>query len=1336
MDDGERVEIRCTVVDAGRLGARAEVAVGGPHGTTFAAVSGLLADALGLDESAFEAAPFRCEGRVVPASARLGEAPLLDGALLVSGGAATGPAAVPGLLAAHVVAGPGAGAVVTLPPGEHEVGRAGSGLRLTDPDVSRTHAQLTVSPTGVTVADAGSRHGTWVDGERAGREPVSAQVGASLRFGASTVVLRPPASRPAALVPDRAGHLLLNRRPHLATPRPEMVVPVPEEPPSRPRARLPVLTMLLPLAVSVAVALIARQPLFLLFALTTPALMAGQYLADRRAGGRERRERAAAYAAELATARAAIAEALRADAAHLERELPDLAALLETATSRTTDLWHRSGADAAALRVRLGRGRAESVVRERRGGRARQHEDVPIGLALSEVRVLGVAGSRATAAALARSLLGQLAVLHSPLDVGLTARQAHAGQDWAWLRWLPHAGAETPARQVVLLDGAEVLRREPQVAGWLAAGETGPVLICLADDVSRLPLECAATVVVGTTALPGAGVTARLHRAGREPVDVTLDLPEPAWTERISRALAPVRDASPRASALHCPPLPTLLRGADGVDIGDAVDLARHWRRPVGPGRGPTATLGVRPGALREPFRVDLVRDGPHLLVGGTTGSGKSHLLASLVIGWAADRGPDEVSFLLVDYKGGAAFRACAGLPHVTGVVTDLDHHLAERAITSLGAELRRRERLLAATGCPDVTAYQRLRLSDGRLPALPRLVVVVDEFRVLAEELPDFVGGLVRVAGLGRSLGVHLALATQRPAGAVSPEIRANTSLRIALRVQEAGDSHDILGVADAASIPASAPGRALARTGEGELVALQVAALGGTSAATGVTLERLDDRLQVIARLGREEPDEPVDGGNPVVDAMQGAAARLGLTPAAPPWQPPLPDRLSWRPGPDGVAFGLADQPEEQAQRVACWHPTRGNLAVVGGPGSGRTTALLTVARALAHEHVASAVHLYGVDGGAGATGLAELEALPHCGAVVPADDGPRATRLLARLRETVARRRVGPIDPTRATVVLLVDGWESVSSVWAGVEHGRLTDELVALMREGSAHGVHVLVAGGRSVLTGQLSTTVTDRVVLRFADPMDAALAGVPVVRGAQPTGRGFHVGPGSAQPVEVQVALPPVVEPGPPVDGGPFRLRPLPASVAYDEVDHEPDQGVGAGLAVPVGVGGDEATTLFLRLDGPGVTLVHGPPGSGRTNVLAVIEAGLRQQGVPVVRVDPRTTTVPFDAVLLVDDAAKLGGTPAEEIVTARLAKPEPRVVLVTATGDLVTAFRGPLAEGRAARRGVALGNLPPADAGLLGLAPRAGDGRPGRGVVVHPGEVVTVQLAHPPGDHR
>jgi S-DNA-T family DNA segregation ATPase FtsK/SpoIIIE len=234
----------------------------------------------------------------------------------------------------------------------------------------------------------------------------------------------------------------------------------------------------------------------------------------------------------------------------------------------------------------------------------------------------------------------------------------------------------------------------------------------------------------------------------------------------------------------------------------------------------------IREGA-EGPFTVDIVRDGPHGLVAGTTGAGKSELLQTLIASLAVGNRPDEMTFVLVDYKGGAAFKDCNHLPHTVGMVTDLDGHLTTPALTSLAAELHRREHQLKRADAKDIEEYLE-RIAPGDEP-MPRLLIVIDEFAAMVSELPDFVTGIVDIARRGRSLGVHLILATQRPAGVVTSDIKANTNLRIALRVTDAGDSSDVIEGPNAAHISKATPGRGYARLGHSSLIPFQTSRIGG---------------------------------------------------------------------------------------------------------------------------------------------------------------------------------------------------------------------------------------------------------------------------------------------------------------------------------------------------------------------------------------------------------------------------------------------------------------------------------------------------------------------------
>ncbi len=1316
------MEIRLTLLDLQRLGARVDVVIDAPVGALFSTVSDQLMAAL----EASPAVPnrhFHCAQEPVHGSQPLGLPPLLQGSVLTLATDQVRTLSAPPrpLLEVHVIAGPDAGIVVPLTLGRHRIGRGpGQLVRLTDPEASRTHAELAVDATQIELRDVGSTNGTRLAERRLGSAPETLQPEDQVRIGTGVICIRRPDRPPAAGTMDGAGHLQINRAPNLRPPRAQLEIIFPAEPSDPSPARLPWLAMLLPLLIAVPLALFWKQPTFLLFALMTPVLMAGQYLADRRNRRHDKAARLARHQALCTRRQHDLERAIAADVRHLEATRPDLARLTVTADLPTDEIWRRSINDPDFLVLRLGRGPELSPIMVRRptsedlgGGLGLEttpfmHPEVPIAVDLAATGILGICGPRRSVLGLARSLIGQISVLHSPQEVRIQVVTADPSQrrDWLWTTWLPHhdASRSSPTsgvgpgdrspRRILVLDGAHVLRRRPELAAVLnraakppdhSSDRTfAPLILCLDQTERDLPVECGALAAVAET-------RAVLRRAGAAAAPFVPDLASERWAERLARDLAPLRDGTPEPGQ----ELPAavrlfdLLTGSERVRPTDPDDLARHWRRCAN--LGPSATIGV---TASGPFRIDLQRDGPHLLIGGTTGSGKSELLQTLVAALAIESGPDTLSFLLVDYKGGSAFRECAELPHVGGLITDLDPALAQRALASLTAELRRRERLLRSVPASDIDSYRAARSTRADLPVLPRLVVIVDEFRVLAEDLPEFVSGLVRTATVGRSLGVHLVLATQRPSGIVSTEITANVNLRIALRVNDSGDSRDLIDDQAAAGLPVERPGRALARIAGGPLIGFQTAVVSGLSPTVverSPVVRRLDLALVLEGdpgsdteddvggdtrddtesdsdrRTGRAVP-EPVPGPNApsdltmIAQAARVAAERLDLAPVQPPWVAPLPQRIgldlllastpsSAPPVAGGprkrlqVPFALMDLPAQQCQEVLLWQLDGSHLAVSGGPRSGRTTTVHSIARALSAVTEPGEAHVYVVDG---AGGLVSLRFLPPVEAVIPVHDLERAERLLRLLSSEIDVRQGD--EAAGPGILLLIDGWEALTSTWGVVDHGRLIDQLTTVLRDGPAVGIHAVISGGRTLLTGAISTLLTERVVLRFADPADAIMAGVPSsrIRGTQPTGRGLVLGPRFAEPVEIQVAVAEPIDPAlaeaedafggsapaavsrpsqitrPPAGNRNWRIPELPRRLEHSRLiaawcAEESASGAlpDPGRRVPIGIGGDEALPLGLDLDAAPVTLVAGPAGSGRTGALRCIADGLSRLGEPV-----------------------------------------------------------------------------------------------------------------------
>jgi DNA segregation ATPase FtsK/SpoIIIE, S-DNA-T family len=683
----------------------------------------------------------------------------------------------------------------------------------------------------------------------------------------------------------------------------------------------------------------------------------------------------------------------------------------------------------------------------------------------------------------------------------------------------------------------------------------------------------------------------------------------------------------------------------------DAV-LAR-WKA-AGPNPRPTAPVGV---SEDDTFLVDLVVDGPHGLVGGTTGAGKSELLRSMVAGLAATVDPDHLTFVLVDFKGGSAFDECARLPHTVGMVTDLDEHLAERALRCLDAELKHRERVLREAAALDLSDYLRNHKGEERLP---RLLVVIDEFATLKAELPDFIDALVGVAQRGRSLGVHLLLATQRPQGAISDNIKANTNLRIALRTQDSADSTDILGVTDAADIPRTTPGRAYVRLGPDEVIAIQSAL--STASRNETAPAAVDVAPFVYGPLPRPPTPLPPatamladdDGIAPseetdlatLVSAINTAFDRTGSPAPRRPWPEPLPadcdlDMLidqaqatgSYDQPLDYVPVALGDDPDAQTQYPVGWRPGDGNLLVYGVVGSGTTTTLASLALSMARLRPPEQVHLYVMDFGAGE--LAPLGQLPHCGGIIQANERERQQRLIRVLRDELDRRRqMTPADRTLlSTVVTLIDGWTAFVDDYQDLSGQELVDSVIRICADGPEVGLYFVIAADRAGgISQKLVATVRQRWALKLADPNDYALVNLasravpnmlPGHALVSETQRLVHVArPRHGLTAAVERVRSNSSTPSP--ERSPRRIRALPQRVPWSEL------GATARLAerpwvVPIGMAeADLSPAPLVAYEGEHA-LVAGPARSGKsTTLLTVADAVLADQ--PDARVVAVATT--------------------------------------------------------------------------------------------------------------
>ncbi|MEV0233311.1 FtsK/SpoIIIE domain-containing protein [Nonomuraea sp. NPDC050786] len=1150
---------------------------------------------------------------------------------------------------------------------------------------------------------------------------------AVLTCGSSVFVLTSIEPRDAHLAPRSEGGVSYNRPPRLRRPEPERTFVRPKEPSRNEGLRLQLLAALLPAVLGLTLAFALKQWYYLLVALMTPVIMIGQWWSDRRHGKKQHKKAIKEYAAELQAYDEAVERARAADEAARRSDAPDPAQVLLTATGPRRRLWERRIHDSDSLRLRVGLADlpANLELSEEQGGPIDPPicRSVPVALPMRNLGVAGVTGPRTEAAGLASWLIAQAATLHSPRDLAIVVVSAHADGErrWGWTRWLPHCAPrsgeecvalvgtdpDSAARRVselaaliderqntsipelgkiptgwddlggpekptfssydvrpydvlVILDGAQVLRGLPNMPQVLRQGpRSGVFTLAIDDDQRLLPEECQTVAACG-----GDGLV-RLRGGGLDVIGPVLaDLVSSTWCDRLARALSPIHDVSRDDPSGNLPDAVRLL-DLMGMPNPTGRELAARWRE-----RGSTrALIGVGPDG---PFSVDLKLDGPHGLIAGTTGAGKSELLQTLICALAVANRPDQLTFVLIDYKGGAAFKECVRLPHTVGMVSDLDGHLTQRALDSLAAEIRRRERLLLAAGAKDIDDYTG--------PAMPRLVLIIDEFAALVAELPDFVTGLVDIARRGRSLGIHLILATQRPAGVVTADIQANTSLRVALRVTEPAESADVIDLPDAAHISKSTPGRCYVRSGVGAATAVQTARVGGRSpapaASSGSPFPAPSARVRVLEvtwrSLGRPLPPPPepeedstVTDLTLVADALIEATHLAGVPVQPSPWLDPLPTQfvqeLTVPAGPASgevtpLPFGLTDRPWAQDRHPLALDLVHGgHLLIAGAARSGRSTALRTIAGSIAAHASPEDVHVHAVDCGSGA--LLPLVAMAHCGAVVTRDQLDRVERLLTRLRAEVGRRQQLLAEAGHASLaeyrqaghrlpwlVFMLDRWEGFVAAFEGYDYGRLIEALLQLLREGPAVGLRAVVTSDRSGLLGQVSTVFDDRLLLRLSDPADYGLAGFPLkgLPSSMPPGRALSMGEHGI--VEHHIALLSPDPSGPAqvaalqalaraAGGGgrdgegepPLRVDALPMRVtASQALDLDPAFTPPSPLWALVGAGGDALAPLGLDLlaHGPGA-VIAGPSRSGRSSVLLTAAHSLIARGTPVIAVAPR-----------------------------------------------------------------------------------------------------------------
>lgn len=1204
-----------------------------------------------------------------------------------------------------------AGSVTAVPQGrEMLIGRSPhADLTLPAESASWEHCRLRREEDALRILDSGSTNGTFVNGEKVGEEGILIQDTAAVTAGGTVLLLRrsleeTPAPAPGSLHNlTPAGTAPFNRppRPGQAPPGEPLDPPAPKDVP--PANKFSYITVLAPLVMAGAMVMVLGDMRFAMFAMLSPVMAVGMWFEQKRRHTRGLKDEATRFAAAIEEFEGQIRTAAEAETARRHRMIPDPATTIRRPALPATSLWQRRADSEDFLALHAGTGDVPWKPELDRARSTRLDEKVkdslsaarllsaPVLVDLTDAGVVGMVGPREGTLALARSLLAQATVHVGPADltVGVFCDPGRA-DDWEWASWLPHtrqAGsstgqrwmsahretsvamlralkdtvAELPTPALLVVLDSEVLTegRDAPARALLGMGRSTPgsstkpgqrvAGIVIATSEEQLPASCTTIIKVGADAAATVEQPEDLTRVE----DVILAGLDPEEALRCAMRLAHFDDPELNVPGASLPPLvrlPELL----GYERPDATAIRRLWDAPT----GVSTPIGTgEDGALS----LDLVKDGPHGLVGGTTGSGKSEFLRSFVAGLAARNDPTRLNFILIDFKGGAAFKACERLPHTIGTISNLDEQLADRALQALEAEMERRQRVFAAAGegIDNLNAY----MATNPAEPMPRLLLVIDEFAMLAKDFPDVLQALVSVGAVGRTLGVHMILATQRPAGVVNDDILANTNLRVALRVQSREDSSNVIGVPDASAIGRAQMGRAYVKLGQDDITPVQTALVTGQAQLGGgpAVAVREVGRFGVPAPVPAPPRSAVADENDLdlLIDAVVAANAEAGYAAPRPVWPEALGERVelagflpeadalaadgatgSGTDGGDGVnddgaeaslpqvggvrgssvLVTLMDEPELQRQSPSGWDMSAGNLMLMGVAGSGTTTTLASIALTLAQSTDPAELDLMILD--MGSRELEALKDLPHTIAYVGTGAGAKEqqARFLRHLHTELERRRADP--GIRSRTVVLLDGLASLRDEFQDFEGQQLLDLLYRAYADGPALGLCFAVSTTRAKAIPTAMNEVTlQRWLFRLADTYDYSSLGVRGKAIPAPL-PGRCVDPRNT--LQMHVATPAVglaaavekVRQGwadAPVKAP--AIRRLPSSITLAEIGAEPRL-EGEPWLLPVGMQEADFSPAFLEIYEGEHVLVAGPARSGKSTLLLALAAALRGTPTP------------------------------------------------------------------------------------------------------------------------
>lgn len=793
----------------------------------------------------------------------------------------------------------------------------------------------------------------------------------------------------------------------------------------------------------------------------------------------------------------------------------------------------------------------------------RQTRELPIVANLMSGPV-GYIGPRSVVLEQLQLLVYQLAFFHSYHDVQvITLSPEEEKDDWTWMRWLPHATLQDinvrglvydqRSRDQVLNSLYQVLKiRKSQRDNKEVRESTffTPHYVVVVTDASFIldhvimeffnedptDLGCSIIFVQDTLSSLSENIVTIVDMKDRNNGILVLEkgelvnkrfrldhLNDDFDKEAMPRLLAPLRHLQNLKNSI---PERVGFLEMYGVKEINELSIPELWATHA-PHQSLAVPLGMR--GKDDLVYLDLHEKahGPHGLIAGTTGSGKSELIQSYILSLALNFHPHDVGFLLIDYKGGGMANLFKDLPHLLGTITNLDAASSMRALVSIEAENKRRQAVFAKFGVNHINQYQKLYKNGEVAEPMPHLFLISDEFAELKTNEPEFMKKLVSTARIGRSLGVHLILATQKPSGVVDDQIWSNSRFKLSLKVATTQDSQELLKTADAADITQT--GRAYLQVGNNEIYELFQSAYSGGDYQPDKDRLNIEDHTiyainvngqydiltQDLSGLDEAETVEEIPSElDVVVKAIKATTDQLNVAPLPKPWLPPLGERIyleelvtfdwqtAWSEGykPLMVTLGMVDLPAEQAQKPAVINLTEdGNMALFGSPGTGKSTFLQTVFVNLVRQLTPEQLHVYLFD--FGANGLAPLRSYPHVADMFLVDDLDKILKWIRRIKELIAERKrilqaqsvaniktynelTGEVLPA---IVIILDNYD-------GFKDEPFKDSLESIFyqvaREGLSLGIYLVLTADRwTSIRVQLQANLKNKFALTLNDSTD-------------------------------------------------------------------------------------------------------------------------------------------------------------------------------------------------------------------------------------------------------